>query len=82
MATPGVVEPYVFDGFYITDRVLPAGARIRLVLSPLDTPDWERNDNTGGPLGIRSVSTGRVATIKVHLAARHPSYLELPIGKS
>jgi len=81
LVTPGVVEPYVFDGFYLTDRVLPAGTRIRLVLSPLDTPDWERNDNTGGPLGIRSVAAGRVATIRVHLDAQHPSYLELPIAK-
>ena len=78
--TPGVIEPYVFDGFNITDRVLPAGARLRLVLSPLDTPDWERNDNTGGPLGIRSPALGRVVTISVHLDAQHPSYLDVPVA--
>jgi uncharacterized protein len=81
LATPGIIEPYVFDGFYITDWVLPAGTRIRLVLSPLDTPDWERNDDTGGPLGVQSVMAGRVATITVHLDAQHPSYLELPVAK-
>jgi hypothetical protein len=79
--TPGEVEPYVFDGFYVIDQRLPAGTRLRLVLAPLDTPDVEMNDNTGGPLGVKPLADGRVATISVHLDAAHPSYLELPLAK-
>jgi putative CocE/NonD family hydrolase len=79
--TPGEVEPWVFDGFYLTDVRLPAGSRLRVVLAPLDTPYLERNDNSGGPLGVNPTSPGRVATISVHLDAAHPSYLELPVSK-
>jgi len=79
--TPGAIEPYVFDGFYLTDQRLPAGSRIRLLLAPVNTPYLERNDNSGGPLGVGPTGKGRVATISVHLDAAHPSYLELPLAK-
>jgi|HubBroStandDraft_5_1064220.scaffolds.fasta_scaffold21543_3 putative CocE/NonD family hydrolase len=81
LVTPGKIEPYVFDGFYLTGRQLPAGTRIRVLLAPLDTPDLEKNDNTGGPLGVNPTNHGRVTTISVHLDAAHPSYLELPLAK-
>ncbi len=78
--TPGAVEPWVFDGFYLTDQQIPAGSRLRLVLLPLDTPFLERNANTGGPLGGETAH-GRVAHVSVHLDAAHPSFLELPVAK-
>ncbi|HSC46838.1 MAG TPA: CocE/NonD family hydrolase [Gammaproteobacteria bacterium] len=79
--TPGEIEPYAFDGFYLTDQHLPAGTRIRLLLTSVNTPFLERNDNSGGALGVEPTNHGRVATVSVHLDAAHPSYLELPLAK-
>jgi predicted acyl esterase len=81
LVKPGEIEPYVFDGFYLTDQHLPAGSRIRLLLEPVDSPYLERNDNSGGPLGVNGTKNGRVATFSVHMDPGHPSYLELPLAK-
>ncbi len=77
---PGVIEPYRFDGFYFTVRELPKGTRLRLVLGPLNTPNLQKNYNSGGRIGYETAKDARTATISVHLDPEHPSYLELPLA--
>lgn len=77
---PGAIEPYRFNGFQFTVRQLPEGSRIRVVLSPLDMPAWQKNYNTGGRIGYENADAARKATITVHLDPRHASYLELPLA--
>ncbi|MGN6313525.1 MAG: CocE/NonD family hydrolase [Rhodanobacteraceae bacterium] len=79
-ATPGAIEPWRFDGFYFTARELPKGTRLRVALGPLDTPDWQKNYNSGGRIGYETAKDARTATFTVHLDPRHPSYLELPLA--
>ena len=51
LATPGAIEPWRFDGFYSTVRELPKGTRLRPALAPLNTPDLQKNFNSGGRIG-------------------------------
>jgi hypothetical protein len=78
--TPGAVEEYLFDGFYYMVRQLPQGARIRVVVYPIDDPNIERNYNSGGRPGYEKASDAKVAHVSLHLDAAHPSYLELPLA--
>ena len=78
--TPGVIEPWRFDGFWFTVRELPQGTRLRVILGPVNTPDWQKNYNSGGRIGYETAKDARTATISVHLDSRHPSYLELPLA--
>jgi len=79
-ATPGVIEPWRFDGFYFSVRELPKGTRLRVVLAPLNIPDLQKNYNSGGRLGYETAKDARTATFSVHLGPQHPSYLELPLA--
>lgn len=76
---PGVIEPYRFDGYYFTVRVLPKGTRLRLVLGPVNTPGLQKNYNSGKRIGYETGKDARTATISVHLDPAHPSYLEIPL---
>ncbi len=78
-ASPGVVEPYVFDDFYWTAWVLPKGARLRLTVGPFQDPYAQKNYNSGGRIGYETIEDARIATIQIHHDAGHPSVLELPV---
>ncbi|HEX7964871.1 MAG TPA: CocE/NonD family hydrolase [Gammaproteobacteria bacterium] len=78
--TPGVVDNYVFDGFFYVVRRLPKGTRLRVVIFPLDSPYWEKNFNGGGRQGYETAADAKVAHVQLHLDAAHPSFLELPLA--
>jgi hypothetical protein len=80
LATPGAIEPWRFDQFYFTVRELPKGTRLRVVLGPLNTPDVQKNYNSGGRIGYETAKDARTATITLHLDPEHASYLELPLA--
>jgi len=79
-AIPGAIEPWRFDGFYFTVRELSKGTRLRVVLGPINTPDLQKNYNSGGRIGYETAKDARTATISVHLDPQHPSYLEVPLA--
>jgi putative CocE/NonD family hydrolase len=58
---------------------LAAGRRIRLDVSSSDFPQWDRNLNTGGPLGAEPATAAVVATQTVFHDSRRPSRLLLPV---
>jgi predicted acyl esterase len=57
LATPGAIEPWRFDGFYFTVRELPKDTRLRPALAPLNTPDLQKNFNSGGRIGYGTAGT-------------------------
>jgi predicted acyl esterase len=61
---------------------LQAGQRIRLDVSSSDFPQWDRNLNTGGPLGTEPASAAVVATQAVFHDSARPSRLRLPVERS
>jgi hypothetical protein len=66
--------------FNWTAQRLPAGARLRLVIAPLNRPDYQKNFNSGGRIGYEKIEDARVATIRIYHDAAHPSSLVLPLA--
>jgi uncharacterized protein len=76
--TPDEVYEYKID-LGPTAYVFKAGSRIRVQVSSSDFPQWDRNHNTGGPLGAEGATQALVATQIVLHDANHPSRLTLPV---
>ncbi len=73
---PGQVYEYCID-LWATSHVLKAGHRLRVDISSSNFPRFDRNPNTGAPLGEDDRLESAQQTI-LHTAA-HPSHITLPI---
>jgi uncharacterized protein len=83
LSEPVLLEPdrvyaYIIELGPVGIRIA-AGQRIRLQVSSSDFPQWDRNMNTGGPLGHEGIVESRVATQVVLHDSDHPSHLVLPV---
>lgn len=74
--TPGEVTDLEIDLGAVAHAFLP-GHRVRLQLTSSCFPAWDRNMNTGHPLG--SDAEGNRAEQHVHHGGSHPSFLVLPV---
>jgi predicted acyl esterase len=61
-------------------RRIPAGARLRLTIAPLNSAAYQKNYNTGGRIGYERLEDARVAYIKVFHDSEHASQLILPLA--
>jgi uncharacterized protein len=61
-------------------RRIPAGARLRLTIAPLNSPNYQKNFNTGGRMGYENIDDARVANIRIFHDAKRPSQLTLPLA--
>ena len=74
--SPGKVYEYTID-LWATSHVLMAGQRLRVEISSSNFPRFDRNPNTGAPLGVDDrLETARQT---VHHSAQYPSHIILPI---
>ncbi len=73
---PGDVYEYSID-LWATANVFKKGHRIRLEISSSNFPRFDRNMNTGEPIGSDSAFLPALQTI--HHSAAHPSHITLPI---
>ena len=78
---PEEIVEIPFD-FYWTARRIPAGARLRLTIAPLNSPNYQKNYNTGGRIGYEKLEDARIANIKVFHDAKRASCLTLPLAAS
>jgi putative CocE/NonD family hydrolase len=74
--TPGAVEEYDVD-CWSTCIVMGKGHRLRLEISSSAFPKFDRNLNTGGPIGKES--EGLVAEQSVYHDAARPSHVLVPV---
>jgi hypothetical protein len=81
LVTPGKVERYDFTGFTWFSRRIAKGSRLRIVFSAVNSPDVEKNYNSGGPVESETGRDAHTAHITVYHEAEHPSSLEIPIVK-
>jgi predicted acyl esterase len=79
LLAPGQVAEIPFE-FYWMARRIPAGARLRLTIAPLNSPNYQKNYNTGGRIGYEKLEDARVAHIKIFHDAVRKSRLILPIA--
>jgi putative CocE/NonD family hydrolase len=79
LVTPGRVELYTFDRFYWFSRRLHGGSRLRLVVHPMDSPDRDKNYQSGSKTIEETGADARTATLRIHHGPRFPSRLVLPV---
>jgi hypothetical protein len=79
LVTPNQVATIPFEFNWLAWRI-PAGARLRLVLMPLNSPNYQKNYNTGGAIGHEDPKNARVAHIKLFHDGSHASTLLLPMA--
>ncbi len=73
---PGTVYRFAVD-LWATAQTFRAGHRLRVEVTSSDFPRYDRNLNTGGPLGEET--TGQVAYNAIFHDADRPSHLLLPL---
>ena len=82
MAHPSLIEPDKIYHYHIdcwnTAQVFKAGHRIGLEISSSAFPKYDRNLNTGAPLGMTTEMA--VAEQRIYHDEEHPSVLILPIN--
>ena len=66
--------------FYWMARRIPAGARLRLTLAPLNSPNYQKNLNTGGRIGYERLADARIANIRIFHDGERRSRLVLPLA--
>jgi putative CocE/NonD family hydrolase len=75
---PGEVYEYRIELGPVGIRV-PAGHRLRVVVSSSDFPQWDRNLNSGGPFAREGPSAAKTATQLILHSDAHPSRITLPV---
>ena len=79
LATPGKAELYRFERFPWFSRQLSRGSRVRLVITPLNSPWWEKNYGSDRPVAEQTAGDARTTTVTLHTGPEHPSRLVLPV---
>lgn len=62
-------------------HVFKKGHRIRVAVASSNFPRFDRNSNTGNPLGVDSVEDFVIAENAVHIGPNHLSHISLPVIK-
>jgi putative CocE/NonD family hydrolase len=78
---PGESAEIPFEFNWLARRI-PAGARLRLTVAPLNSPNYQKNFNTGGRMGYEKIGDARVAHIQIYHDAGRASRLTLPLAAS
>jgi len=78
---PGKIERYRFDRFHWFARRLEAGSRLRLVIGPLNSPDVDKNYQSGGSPLTETIGDARTGTLHLYTGPDHPSTLVLPVER-
>jgi uncharacterized protein len=72
---------YDFDRFFFVSRVVRKGHRLRLVIRPNHTLNWQKNYNSGKPVADETMSDARTVTVRLYHHAAYASALTVPIGQ-
>jgi hypothetical protein len=81
LVVPGKPIEIPFEFSWTAWRI-PAGARLRLVLAPLNSPDYQKNYNSGGRIGYESLKDARAAHVRIYHDQRRASRLIIPLAAS
>jgi putative CocE/NonD family hydrolase len=76
---PGQIVEIPFE-FNWTAWQIPPGARLRVVIAPLNSPNYQKNYNTGGRVGYEKLQDARIAHIRIFHDDKHASRLSVPLA--
>lgn len=77
---PGSIGLYDFDHFRFIARRIAKGSRLRLVIGPVNSRNYEKNYNNNGVVADESAKDARTVTVTLYHNAQYPSVLYLPIA--
>ena len=78
LVRPGEVVSCNFDPGLFVARTLMKGSRLRLVISAVNSPEAEKNYNSGGIVAEETAKDARTAHIRILHDSNHASLLRLP----
>ena len=81
LVKPGDVNLYDIRLMLYFVRKLDKGSRLRLIVTCQNSPDFQKNYNSGGAVAEETAKDARKAVIKLHHDKKYPSALELPVRK-
>jgi len=81
LVKPGDINLYDIRLMLYFVRKLDKGSRLRLVVTGQNSPDFQKNYNSGGVVAKETDKDARKAIIKLHHDKDHPSTLELPVKR-
>jgi putative CocE/NonD family hydrolase len=78
---PGEVYECTFSGFNFFSKQIPPRSRLRIVVSAINSINWEKNYCSGGVVANETAKDARKAVVTIYHDKKYPSHLEVPIGK-
>jgi putative CocE/NonD family hydrolase len=81
LVKPGDINLYDIRLMLYFVRKLDKGSRLRLIVTCQNSPDFQKNYNSGGVVAEETAKDARKAIIKLHHDKEHPSALVLPVKK-
>jgi hypothetical protein len=75
---PGAIYPFEIN-LGVTSHTFIKGHRIRVAIASSNFPRFDRNANTGNPIGTDSQEDLLVATNTIYHDSEHPSHISLPV---
>ena len=64
-----------------TSHVFKKGHKIRVAVASSNFPRFDRNTNSGNPLGVDTEEDFVIATNKIYHSPKYPSHITLPVIK-
>lgn len=71
---------YDFERFTFVARRIRSGHRLRVVIGPIDSIEFQKNYNSGGVVSEESMDDARPVTVRLFQDGDHPSALYIPFG--
>jgi putative CocE/NonD family hydrolase len=81
LVKPGEINLYDIRLMLYFVRKLDRGSRLRLIITCQNSPDFQKNYNSGGVVSEETAKDARKAIIKLYHDKEHPSALDLPVKK-
>ena len=79
LVVPGEINLFAMKAYYFFARTLSKGSRLRLLIKPLNTPEYEKNYCGGGQTSKETGANSKEAIIKIHHNLQYPSSIVLPV---
>ena len=81
LVEPEEVNLYKIKSLYMLNKKVENGSQLRLIFGYLDTPDFQKNYNSGKDISYETATDAKTATIKLYCNKKFPSHLEIPTQK-
>lgn len=81
LVKPNKIELYHFKKPFFTARKLTKGSRIRLIIKSPNTPDIQKNYNSGTTVSKETAKHANKATIKIYHNKKYKSVLIFPVKR-